>query len=151
MDFFNWLRSIFCERYIPPPVDVKVYPHQKIKNLLLGQLPISEACSVFLLDRDYELPDKKDIVRFLEKDKTNYYKYSKEEYDCEKFTYRLMGNLSVPGWADLAVFFMCGNHHAFASFIDSDDKVWVIEPQSDRVIKPSELSERYKPIWFIMK
>lgn len=150
-EFKQWLRCLLCEQYIKPPDKKEKRNRKNIRDILFSQLPETKECSLFLLDHPYWVVDKAEMVRFLKKDKTNLFTYVEERYDCEDYTFRLLGNLSVPGWSDLAVFYVFGNHHAFSCFIDDEDMVWVIEPQTDRLIPPSELPKRYKPVWFIMK
>ena len=70
---------------------------------------------------------------FLAYDQTEKLSYVGELYDCDDFAYRLMGNLSVPPWAETASGIICTESHAFNCFIDSDGKLWYIEPQTDTI------------------
>ena len=59
-----------------------------------------------------------------------------------------MGDLSMPGWAALpfGIIWIGLDHsgHALNCFIDSDRKVWLIEPQSDAIISVDKYSKEHK-------
>lgn len=50
---------------------------------------------------------------------------------CDDFSYRLMGEFSVPGWSDLAFGIVWTNLHALNCFIDESGNFWFVEPQTD--------------------
>jgi len=89
------------------------------------------------LSRDYyEMPDLEDIDKFLDYDQTNRFEYSLHGYRCSDYTFRLMGQFSVPGWNNLTKGIVWTDKHALMALIDPNDDCWWIEPQSD-ARKPS--------------
>ena len=103
-----------------------------LKHVLMDRFPHAD---IFLSDTVYRLCDTADMEEFLAEDRTDVYKYRKESYDCDDFAYRLMGQLSVPGWADLAFGIVWTDQHALNVFVDEDKEVWFIEPQSDAIFE----------------
>lgn len=95
--------------------------------------------SIYLVDYDYYLVDKAEMEKFLAEDKTNMDEYIPEYHDCDDFSFRLMGQVSVPGWSGLAfgiVFALIpGGGHAINCFVSEDKKVYIVEPQSDKIFE----------------
>ena len=94
---------------------------------------------IFISDSTKYLCDIDDINKFLAADDTNRRKYKAEEYDCDDFAYRLMGQFSVEAWASLAKAIVWTDVHALNGFIDTNMKWWFIEPQQDTL--NNELAE----------
>ena len=88
---------------------------------------------VFLSDSVKYLCDLKDIKTFLAQDKTNRRTYKKDKYDCDDFAYRLMGQFSVEGWAEITKGIIWTDTHALLGCIDVNRDFWFIEPQSDTI------------------
>lgn len=65
------------------------------------------------------------------------YNYKEEKLSltpaCDDFSYRLMGQLSIPEWSGIAFGIVWTNLHALNCFIDDKGKFWFIEPQSDKL------------------
>jgi len=149
---FNWLISLFRPKR---PEHPKFYG--EIKNTELKEI-LRTTCNtnlIFLSDMDYKLTSKEEIERFLFSDRTDGYVYRKEYYNCDDFSFRLMGNLSIPGWAELAFGIAWSFKHAFNIFLDKDKKVWIIEPQNDRIspiesVKRSDTSGMYYPVRMVI-
>lgn len=88
---------------------------------------------LYLPDLVYATCKKEDIERFLAWDSTNDQKYIAEKFDCDDYSYRFKGNITVPPWAWLPVGIVWTDKHALNCFVDSDNNFWFIEPQSDRI------------------
>lgn len=92
---------------------------------------------IYLVDYDYHLIDYAEMERFLAEDKTNLSKYVAEYHDCDDFSFRLMGQVSIPGWSDIAfgiVFVMTPQGgHAVNCFVSTAKEVYLIEPQTDKM------------------
>jgi len=114
---------------MPIPSPGRIVDGNYIYSVLLMNLP--SAPHIYISDNEYELCPKEDLVNFLAWDKTNNYVYAKETFDCDDFTYRLTGNLSIPEWSRIGFGFIWTNLHAFCLFIDNTGKLWYVEPQSD--------------------
>ena len=83
-----------------------------------------------------------DIAVFLAQDQTNKFEYiaDKKEipsYDCNVFANRLLGQFSVPGWADLCFgkVWLTIPSHALNCMINQDKDFYYVEPQSDELLE----------------
>lgn len=129
---------------IPAPQGKKNIDNKSLTEILK---PLGGA--LYLSDRQYKLVAKSEIKRFLAQDKTDLLNYVSEYFDCDDFAYRLMGQFSMPGWAELAFGIAWGNFpkpHAINLFVDGNKKVWFIEPQNDEIKEKGEDWE----VWLIM-
>jgi len=97
--------------------------------------------NIYLTDNKYKLPHINQIKEFLKKDKTDWQKYVKETNDCDNFAIQLAGKLNAefPGFA---VGYAQSDKHAFNIFIDNTKTVYLIEPQTDKILKPDK--DRYE-------
>lgn len=128
--------------FVPhPKKDRKAIGSDDLAKLLRKEF--GKDASVYLVDWDYHLIDYEEMERFLAEDKTDLAKYVAEYHDCDDFSFRLMGQVSIPGWSDIAfgiVFVQTPTGgHALNCFISNEEEVLLIEPQSDEIfIKPSD-------------
>ena len=91
----------------------------------------------YILDTKYKLTSKEKVEEFLLNDNVSFQKFRKEKNDCENFAVQLNGRLNE--WApEFALGFAISKNHAFNVFIDSDKKVWIIEPQTDKIMSIEE-------------
>jgi len=114
---------------------------------------LTKACPnarIFLSDRLYKTIYYNSMKDFLKWDKTNEYIYKTEYYDCDDFSYRLHGMLSTPGWADLAAGIAWSKTHAFNVFMSASKKLYLIEPQSDKIIPINEAQGAYSNIQLVV-
>lgn len=102
-----------------------------IFNIINTKLP--NAPHIYLSDSTYYLCSEDDIKSFLDMDSTNKETYIAEEFDCDDFSYRLIGQLSVPEWSGIAFGIVWTDLHALNCFIDTNGKFWFIEPQTDAI------------------
>jgi len=86
----------------------------------------------------YLMCNRADIETFLKQDDTNKMGYVAEQRDCDDFSYRLMGQFSIPDWSALAFGIVWTNLHALNIIVTEDDKVLFIEPQTDDIIENLE-------------
>jgi len=100
---------------------------------------------IHLGDERRWLPSIEDIEILLDADETNHYKYVKdtgdapEMYNCNHFAAHLYGQFNVPGWAQFAFGLQWTDTHALCLFVDQNQDVWWIEPQTDK--RRSRLSD----------
>ena len=91
-------------------------------------------------DGSYKLVNRPSLEYFLASSKISEYLYTKESFDCDDFAFALMGDITK--WdADLAfgiiwVITATGNGHALNWFIDGEKKLWLVEPQNDKIFEP---------------
>jgi len=137
------LREIICRQYIdqlenkiPPPKHLEDIGYSEILGILKAEFPKAK---IHLADRDYKTTTKAELMRFLKYDLTDLRKYLSEYYDCDDFSYALMGAISNPDWGALPFAILWTTTpkggHAINCFIDNDREVWIIEPQNDRVFE----------------
>ena len=151
---FGWLRRIICgnDNTIPCP-ELEPIELTEIFGRLRAEL--GEKCEIYLSDKEYKTTSIYELKKFLQSDLTDTYVYKKIFFDCDDFSYRLMGELSVPGWASLPFgIFWCelpdGSGHALNIFIDHNRKVWIVEPQNDEVTAASEYFNHEYKAWLVM-
>jgi len=124
---------IFREKVEPErilPTSTERIEHEELLSLLQTHLP---EAGIYLSDREYLLCKYDDMALFLAQDETNKMGYIPEERDCDDFSYRLMGQFSIPGWSDLCFGIVWTDYHALNCMIDEDKKIWFIEPQTDEI------------------
>jgi len=112
------------------PTSTKRIKGEVLYKLLRDKFPDAE---LYLSDKDYLLCSYDDIALFLAQDNTNKMGYIKEILDCDDFSYRLMGQFSIPGWSDLAFGIVWSNVHALNICVTEDLEVLFVEPQSDEL------------------
>ena len=66
--------------------------------------------------------------------------YLPEERDCDDHSYRLMGQLSIPGWSALSFGILWTFSHALNCFVTENGGFRLVEPQTDQIrsLKPDE-------------
>ena len=118
---------------VPPikPTTRKQVDGSYIFGILNAVIP--SATHIYLSDSLYWLCSEDDIKTFLDLDATNKEKYVAESFDCDDFSYRLMGQLSTPEWSGIAFGIVWTNAHALNCFIDDTGKFLYVEPQSGKL------------------
>jgi hypothetical protein len=112
------------------PTSTKRIENEELRQLLHAANP---SASIFLSDGSYLLCNEDDIKAFLAQDATNRNKYEAEAFDCDDFSYRLLGQFSVPGWSDLCLGIIWTDVHALNICVTEDKQILYIEPQSDEL------------------
>lgn len=74
-----------------------------------------------------------DIAVFLAQDQTNKYEYKMPDYVCSDYSFRLMGEFSVPGWSEVTFGIVWTNLHALCCVLTEDRKFYFVEPQTDEL------------------
>lgn len=101
-----------------------------IEKIIRAKFP---DCELYLSDHEYLLCSYDDIALFLAQDETNKMDYLSDELDCDDFSYRLMGQFSIPDWSALAFGIIWTEGHAFNCCISEDRELLFIEPQTDEI------------------
>jgi hypothetical protein len=101
--------------------------------------------SFFFFDQ-IKLAHLDDLKALVREDRTNQLRYVSEWYDCEKFAFRLKGNLSLPPYAQMFFAVATSASHAFNVAICTDRRLYVVEPQLDTIIPYEVASSNYKPL-----
>lgn len=143
---FDWF---YIRKYgIDKPKDTVDIGYREVVEILQTQLPNTEQdVTVVVSDHHYRLAPKSEYVRMIRHDQTNNMIYDPSYLDCDDFATRLHGAFCIPGWSALVlgeVVCTTGTEcHAINCFIDSDKKVWLIEPQNDQIWKPGDRGWNY--------
>lgn len=133
---------------VPLPMYKEPIQYNKVKSILKR---IAPNVQIYLSDNLFYTLDIDEFKKFLAYDDTNYNVYVTETFDCDNFSFRLIGNTNVGGWSDVAIFICWSDTHAFNLVIDSDSQVWIVEPQTDYVVKYDQnVESMYKNIRVIM-
>lgn len=135
-----------------------VLSSEEVDNLLKTQL---NPTNIQLPDRKYFCTDTKDIVKFLATDRTNFHRYKAEVFDCDDFAHCLYSEIRkwIAGTSikmPLLFGYVHGDirssedddtprPHAVNFFVDNDMKLWLIEPQSDKIFEPTSNST----FWYV--
>lgn len=140
----DWLNN----RKLIKPATLSPIDHSEIYTILKAEL--GEGCAIFLSDMNYWTTNIEEIKRFLSLDDSDKYNYTVEKFDCDDFSYRLMGQFSVPGWSELPFGIIWvgikDGGHALNCFVDINREVWLIEPQNDKVFR---IPKDWTP-WLVM-
>jgi len=137
----NWLKvikAIACricgcqKQSLPLSTSTGQITMEELWQLLYQRFP--EMGALYLSDKVYRLCNLQDIREFLHQDATNHYLYQGEKFNCDDFSYRLMGQFSVPGWSDLAFGIVWSQLHALNIMVGVDKQVYFIEPQLDKLV-----------------
>lgn len=133
----NWLRYKLCkQKNISPPNYLEDISNSEVLTILKAEFP--EAV-ILLTDDQYKTTSKDELLRFLREDATDKYSYVPEFYDCDNFSFRLIGQISNPSWGMIPFGFTFinggGVNHALNCFIDIERELWLVEPQDDRMFK----------------
>ncbi len=102
----------------------------ELRSILSSKFPNAQ---LFMSDRKYKLCSVVDIKAFLKQNNTDKMKYKEDYLDCDDFSYRLMGQFSIPEWSSLAFGIMWTNKHALNCLVDSGRNFYFIEPQNDKI------------------
>ena len=116
---------------LPDPKSTATIEYVELYNILRQRFP--DEGTIYLSDRTYKLCNYDDIRVFCQQDTTNREKYVAEWHDCDDYAYRLMGQLSIPGWSSLAFGIIWTEKHAMNVFVDEGKNVLFLEPQSDAI------------------
>lgn len=127
------LKRILCrvEEPLAPPSSTQEISSGELYVILRNRF--STKGVLYLSDRRYKLCNIKDVRRFCQADRTNRMKYVEEDYDCDDFSYRLMGQFSIPGWSELAFGIMWTEKDALNCFVDEAKNLWFLDPQTDTI------------------
>lgn len=145
---------IFLLALLIPKIKGKKKPVDWTEIQALLKEAFGEKCVLFLVDGKYRIPTLESFQKFLKEDKTDLYKYVPEEMDCDDFSFRLMGQVSYPGWSDIAFGIATSQTHAYNCIVCEDggkNRVYLVEPQNDRIFSvPENPKLAYKTTFVMM-
>jgi len=137
----------FCKRFckctgtkLSPPRFLEDIDFNEVTTLLKSIAP--DAARV-LVDADYKTTTVTEFKRFIKHNKVDMEQYVSEYFDCDDFSFALKGAISNPDWGALTFGIVFaypprGGAHALNFFIDNEGIFWLVEPQTDKVFKPTD-------------
>ncbi len=136
----KWFCNKFCKQSkLKPPNYIEDIGYDDIVSVLSAEAPNA---SRILVDRKYKTSTKVEFESFIKQNTVDLYKYVSEYYDCDDFSFALKGAISNPDWGALTFGIVfaempTGAKHALNFFIDNNREFWFVEPQTDRIWKPT--------------
>ena len=131
------LKNLLNKNKLLPPRPLIDISHTEVLTKLRSEL--GQDCKIYLSDHNYQTTILSELTRFLAYDNTDKYTYKNEYLDCDDFSYRLHGQLSIPGWSSLVFGILWAltetGGHAVNIFMDTDTTIWIVEPQSDKIFR----------------
>jgi hypothetical protein len=86
------------------------------------------------MDKPVTIPSYEDTLKFIKWDLTDVPPYITDDRDCDKYARRLWSRYAwLTPWNNLGFVDDLSGGHAYNLFITADGRVWIVEPQSDRV------------------
>ena len=119
-----------CEIKTPPLTywgDMDVY---EVSSILIEKF---QDAPLYLPDAYYKTCSKLDMERFLDWDMTNRERFETDSWDCDDFSWRLKGNITIKPWSSVPFFVVWTDLHALNGFISEDRKWHFVEPQTDTI------------------
>ena len=150
-----WILLLVVALLIPKPKGRKDKVRGNVIRDILREA-FGQQCTLFLVDTVYRVPSLESFKKFLKEDKTDQYKYVSEFFDCDDYMFRLMGQFSIPGWADISFGMATSEVHGYNCLIAYDEEgkmgVYIVEPQTDSVTPAEEKQhdKAYKTIFCMM-
>ena len=131
-------RILGCQaRLLPKLHFTREYNFSEVLSLLRSEF--GEDTAIFLSDEKYKSIPKNEFGKLLKLDDTDKSLYVPIYYDCDDFSFRLMGQLSIGDEASLPFGIIWvqteKTAHALNVFIDDKEQVWLVEPQNDAIFK----------------
>lgn len=144
----NFLNCNVEKQDIPAPSPLEELDVTEVNTLLKSEFP---KATLLLSDEKYKTTTKKELERYLEEDLTDKWNYIPTYFDCDDFSYALMGHLSNPDWGCLAFGILWtkvpGGAHAVNCFISNSHRVYIVEPQNDKIFS---LPDNWEPYLVMM-
>ena len=133
------IMSIFNKKKESAPVPLPYTPSVTADRIKILLTPFTT--NLWLSDGVFKYMTKESLAQFLASDPINSRIYKAESHDCDDFSYELMGHVS--GWNSDNTFGIVwgqnasGVGHAWNFFVDENEKVWFVEPQTDSIFTPT--------------
>ena len=119
-----------CQVNVPPLEYTGEMDIYEVSSILLDRFP---GAPLYLPDYYYKTCSRNEVQRFLDWDMTSRKQYESEYFDCDDFSWRLKGNITVPPWSALPFFVVWTDVHALNGFIDDRGEWWFVEPQNNAI------------------
>jgi hypothetical protein len=117
-----------------------VVSYRVVEEVIFKTFGTSHQYHVFVSDIAYRLPSVETVKRFLALDDTDSLYYARHFADCDDFAFALQGAQERLFWGRGYAFGVLWYYserfgHAVNFFIDKDRRLWIVEPQNDRILE----------------
>jgi len=102
----------------------------ELSSILIDKFPDAP---IYLPDLNYKVCSKEDINRFLFWDDTENVKYQLDAFDCDDYSWRLKGQITIFPWSQIPFFVIWTDKHALCGFVDDKGSFYFVEPQSNKI------------------
>lgn len=139
---------------LSPPEGIVERPSSEIRRIIHDTLSPGQ---IHIVDGNYGCYPRSEVERFLSSDSVDKLKYHKERFDCDNFALALAGReaewyASGVNESGSSFGIVHGDirkeetdteprPHAINFFIDNEGELWLIEPQTDEIFKPTSNSK----------
>ena len=141
------INYFFEKKYgITKPINTQEMDNVELTSLLVSEFLIT---NIDMSDMKYKTAPFTEYERFLIYDDTDKILYIPEFFDCDDFSVRLHGNITIPYWSalvfgELWVKLSPTKGHAVNFFVDNQHRVWIVEPQNDKIFIMPDDWEAYR-------
>ncbi len=149
IDIIKGTLGFFCKEPLRQLRTDRIMGYE-VKALLEKSPAWDSNASFKMADSSYKLVEMPVLKAFLRGNSVNSYVYEKDSFDCDDFSFALMGD--VTKWdSDLAfgiIWVTTPNStgHALNWCVDVNRKLWFVEPQNNKIF---EITEDYKVRWCV--
>jgi hypothetical protein len=131
MNFIEYILNLFKKEELEKLGEIT---NDNLKKLFKKEGVIQlDPIQIYALDNKYNLTNKENIQNFLKKDWGDLKSTDGEKWDCEDFALQLWANFKKKN-PTFALGFAISGGHAFNITITWDKQIWVIEPQTDKIM-----------------
>lgn len=143
--------KLFFGRKPNKPTSYGKISDKEIKKIFKSKKNNLTPTRVYCTDKQYDLTTSLEIFDFLKNDNTDFQKYRVGTNDCDDFASQLWGRLNEWG-PSFALGYAISLGHVFNFFIDKNKKVWIIEPQTDKIISFDSIKKNksYYPLQMVL-
>lgn len=120
-----------------------------ISNIEINSLLKPYCDDVHCSDRVYGLTSVTEAKEYSETTKVSINKWKSEEFDCDEFSFALMGYWNLDLY-QFAFGIAWSDWHAFNIMIDNNKQIWIIEPQSNKFMKIEDIKYPFSPLKVVM-
>lgn len=100
--------------------------------------------AVYLSDENFYTTTLEEARKFSEGTKLQYKKWTKEDFDCDNFSFAAMGYWSQ-GLKSFALGIAWSYDHAFNIFISNKKEIYIVEPQTNKYMTIEEARKASLP------
>ncbi len=126
-----WFKKPIVEPETIEPTSVSEITVAEKEALLSAKFPGVPVFSTY----KHLLASYNDIALFLAQDQTNKIQFEFPDFVCSDFSFRLMGQFSIPKWSEVTFGIVWTFSHALCCIITEDKKFYYVEPQTDEILE----------------